>query len=308
MAHEEDKNPLHTVPTYPEFRNLRLSDRPLLVSQLKKFPPQISELTFTSLFSYRISDRTKISQIDNTILVKIFPETANEEVFFPPIGATDIASVINAVDSSNSDCAFCGLNRGQAESLERIGFNIEPDQNNWDYVYLVNDLSELKGPKYHSKRREIKQCLATHKCEYSPITRELVDRCLQLQEEWCNAMNCEESQSLRDENLAVRETFLNFAESGVFGGVVIVEGRLEAFTMGEQLNADTALVLFEKANPRIRGLYQVVNQWFCQNALKKYEFANRGQDVGDLGLRRAKQSYRPHHMVEKYVARKLKDK
>ena len=303
MDREADKPPRESIPAFPEFRDLQLADRPLLLSFYKTVQPEISELTFTSLFSYRVSDRTKISRIDNTILLKMYLETKNREIFFPPIGTFDIVSIIDAIDrTERRDQAFYGLSKDQAESLSKIGFTIEPDRDNWDYVYLVKDLAELKGPKYHSKRREVKQCLSEHNCEYRPITGDLVNRCLQLQEEWCNVMNCEENPSLKNENLAVRETFKNFAELNVFGGAAIVDGRLEAFTVGERLNTNTALVLFEKANPEIRGLYQVINQWFSQNALKDYQFSNRGQDIGDSGLRRAKQSYRPHHMVEKYAA------
>jgi len=83
-----------------------------------------------------------------------------------------------------------------------------------------------------------------------------------------------------------------------------VDGRLQAFTIGERLNKDTAVVHFEKANPKIKGLYQLVNNWFCKNALADYTYVNREQDLGEAGLRRAKEGYHPHHMVEKYIAEK----
>jgi len=62
-----------------------------------------------------------------------------------------------------------------------------------------------------------------------------------------------------------------------------------------------AVTHFEKANPGIEGLYQVINQWFCQKAVRNFRFVNREQDLGIPRLRRAKQSYHPHHMVEKYI-------
>lgn len=61
------------------------------------------------------------------------------------------------------------------------------------------------------------------------------------------------------------------------------------------------MIHFEKANHNIRGLYQLINQWFCKHSLQDYEYVNREQDLGIQGLRRAKQEYYPHHMIEKYT-------
>jgi hypothetical protein len=92
----------------------------------------------------------------------------------------------------------------------------------------------------------------------------------------------------------------------VVGASIRVDGRIEAFAVGSQLNPDTAMVIAEKANSEIRGLYQVMNQMFCENTLSGYAWVNREQDAGDAGLRRAKLSYCPHHMVAKYRVRLAK--
>ncbi|MHA2278466.1 MAG: phosphatidylglycerol lysyltransferase domain-containing protein, partial [Candidatus Kariarchaeaceae archaeon] len=57
----------------------------------------------------------------------------------------------------------------------------------------------------------------------------------------------------------------------------------------------------EKANPNISGLYQIINQRFCSEALQGFTFVNREQDLGVPGLRRAKMSYHPTHFIEKYL-------
>jgi len=80
---------------------------------------------------------------------------------------------------------------------------------------------------------------------------------------------------------------------------------LEAFTVAEPLNNETAATHFEKANPEITGLDQPINQWFCQNALRNFMFVNREQDLGVSGLRKAKLSYHPHHVIEKCIAIKF---
>jgi hypothetical protein len=106
---------------------------------------------------------------------------------------------------------------------------------------------------------------------------------------------------LEAENAAIKAVFDKFEYLGVFGGAVYIDDKVEAFTLAEPLNDETAVVHFEKANSGIEGLYQVINQWFCQRALRGFRFVNREQDLGVSGLRKAKQSYHPHHMVEKNI-------
>lgn len=61
---------------------------------------------------------------------------------------------------------------------------------------------------------------------------------------------------------------------------MLVDGTVEAFTLGERLNKDEAVIHFEKVNLDIPGLYQVINQWFCTQALQDFQYMNREQDLG----------------------------
>ena len=83
----------------------------------------------------------------------------------------------------------------------------------------------------------------------------------------------------------------------------MVDGKIQAFAIGERLNPTTAVVHFEKANPELRGMYQLINHWFARNELSEYPYVNREQDLGIEGLRKAKESYHPYHMVRKFSVR-----
>lgn len=82
--------------------------------------------------------------------------------------------------------------------------------------------------------------------------------------------------------------------------LVCVDHHLTAFTVGEIIDNDMAIVHFEKGDTSYIGIYSVINQLFCSQYLSDVKYVNRQEDAGVPGLRKAKESYRPDLMVEKY--------
>jgi hypothetical protein len=67
----------------------------------------------------------------------------------------------------------------------------------------------------------------------------------------------------------------------------------------EAQSGDTAVIHFERALRRYKGLHQVVNQAAASAILERgFTFVNREEDLGDPGLRRAKESYHPVRLAE----------
>ena len=109
--------------------------------------------------------------------------------------------------------------------------------------------------------------------------------------------------NLLDEWEAVREALNHFSALRLQGGVILMGSEVEAFALGELLNNETAVVHIEKANPEIPGLYAVINQQFCEKSWQDVPYVNREQDLGEPGLRKAKLSYYPEHLEEKFRIR-----
>jgi len=122
---------------------------------------------------------------------------------------------------------------------------------------------------------------------------------MDLADEWCGVRACEEDMSLTGEHEAVGELLAHFDALELTGGVICIADRVEAFSVADRLRADTALVRVEKANPEIPELYALINQQLAEQALTDVAWINREQDLGEPGLRKAKQSYHPDHLVEK---------
>ena len=293
------------VPEFPCFRGIMLNDKPLLDRLLTVMMPEISELTFTNLYAWNLFEPVQLSRLGETLLIKRTRLSDGKTFVLPPLGKQPLAEVLTALrtlsSAVNEVLSLYGVTRDQLLSLDTKALKIEPDRDDWDYVYLLSDLADLPGERYHPKRNFVARCLSNHECRYATIHASETKDCLQLQTEWCNLRDCRRVPGLEAENTAIRTVFENYDYLAVIGGAVYVEDKLEAFTLAERLSNDTAVVHFEKANPKFEGLYQLINQWFCQNALRGFKFVNREQDLGVPGLRKAKESYYPHHMVEKYV-------
>jgi hypothetical protein len=137
--------------------------------------------------------------------------------------------------------------------------------------------------------------------EYRPLDGDLVEKVMLMQESWCRMRECVINPELLAEDFAVREALTCFDALSFQGGAILIDGRVEAFSLGEALNRDTAVIHIEKANPHISGIYAAINQIFCKEAWSAFTYINREQDMGVEGLRKAKESYFPHHRVNKYT-------
>jgi hypothetical protein len=109
---------------------------------------------------------------------------------------------------------------------------------------------------------------------------------------------------LFNESISIKEALTHFERLRVKGGAILIDGKIEAFTLGEPLNPNTVVIHIEKANSAYEGLYTLINQAFLENEWPEYTYVNREQDLGEEGLRKSKESYFPHHMINKYAIRK----
>lgn len=179
----------------------------------------------------------------------------------------------------------------------------------FDYVYDAESLRTLAGKKNQKKRNHINYFLKEYAGRYEArlLDKENFNECLVLMKEWESNKeeNNEFDESMDDELVGIKKIFNNYDilkdKVKVFG--VYVDGKLEAFSIGELLNKNMALIHIEKANPDIRGLYPFINQQFLVSEFKDVEFVNREEDLGIEGLRKAKLSYHPCRFVEKYSVR-----
>ena len=200
-----------------------------------------------------------------------------------------------------------GLNTQDVEDLQKWypdRFAFHCGREGHDYVYAIDDLADLKGKKYQPKRNHINRFLAEYpEVTILPLSEETLPDAQALADRWHQRRTAEEDAGM--ELVALNRTFDHWKELGMEGLVLYVGGQVVAMTMATRLNEETMDVHFEKADLDYPGAYAVINRAFARHIREKYpevKFLNREDDMGIEGLRRAKSSYHPHHMMEKYIA------
>lgn len=182
--------------------------------------------------------------------------------------------------------------------------HLQEDPEQWDYIYSVQDLIELKGNRYHRKKNLLRQFQRNYNYRYIVLDAEQVDKALTLQTEWCMWKDCEDSTTLEAENQAILNTFQDWNKlENIMGAGLEVDGDMVAYTVAEPLDQETVVVHFEKGCPNHKGIYQAMNQMFLANSARDFKFVNREQDLGDPGLRKAKESYHPLGYLKKLAGR-----
>ncbi|MBN2106441.1 MAG: DUF2156 domain-containing protein [Deltaproteobacteria bacterium] len=297
------------APVFPHFKQLELEDRESISEMLWAYQPETSELTFTNLFIWRKHYAVQWSLWRDTLL--FLCTHADGSLFcLPPVGPSAGMEAVHLLlawlreeKKQPQPCIVRADGRLAAELAASPDFIIEPQREHYDYVYATGDLVQLAGRKYHGKKNHVNKFRSDYNFAYEVLTAGHIEACLQLQDAWCDCNRCSEDMNLMGEWEAIREILGSCDRLSVQGGVIVIDGAVEAFTLGELLNKDTAVVHIEKANARIPGLYAVMNQQFCEHAWSGTAFVNREQDLGDEGLRQAKLSYHPVRLVEKFKIR-----
>lgn len=288
-----------------DFKSLELADKAIFDDFFSQDAPETSELTFTNLFVWR-RRYMPVWQVRDDVLLIVLRDNDGHPFGLPPVGTGNKSAALNYLTSylrefyPGATISRVGR-RFVEEHVSPQRFKILEDRDNSDYVYLTENLIRLSGNKFHKKKNHLNKFIKNYEFEYRSMDDELAKRCLQLQESWCELKDCAEDDGLFDEDKAVYEALTHFNELGFAGGVILIDSKVEAFGFGEKLNPETAVIHVEKANPSIPGLYVAINQRFCRDAWSGTKYINREQDLGIEGLRKAKQSYYPDHMIEKFT-------
>lgn len=297
-----------------DFVPITLQDKSSYESYLSSENERGCEFSFANLYLW---GQLRLAVLHGHIV--LFSQFDRRTVYPYPIGNGDKRKVLDAIiadaKARGIQCRITGLGTSERQTVEALfpgKFRFHSDEGSYDYVYSIDDLAELKGKKYHGKRNHLKRFFeAFPNYTVQPIGEDNINKVKQFAEDWYRTRLAENPNAdFHMEQTALGKAIRDYRELGMEGLILLDGEEVLAFTLASRLSEDTFDVHFEKARSDIQGAYPAINYEFARYVRNKYSdirFMNREDDMGLEGLRKAKQSYHPHHMIKKYWACFLED-
>lgn len=289
------------IPQYPASRPVEISDRKLIQELFEKLQPTISEFSFANLFLFSNIHHYRLSIANNSLTV-FGCGYDGQPYFLQPLSGDRGETAKKLLDDGNT--LYGADEQFIAEHLSSGDFTPYADRDNDDYLYLRSDLAELPGKLFHKKKNRINYFASRHNYNVEPYGKNHLESSVTLLGEWERAHRQDLNRSISADIAATRMGLELADEIGLSGVVVLTDRGVSAFSLGEKLNDTTFVCHFEKADPFLEGASQLVNREFCRFLPTACIYVNREQDLGESGLKAAKNSYHPAGMIRKYRVRR----
>ena len=279
-----------------DWKKLTISSRSEIQEFLKnKF--ETSDMNFTNLFLWSFSENIQYSVDNDVLYIKGFYE--GNEYYFSPVSKVDdkekIIKAIEKIKGNNGKIIF--IPESYEEFLKDI-YPIKEERDSFDYIYLQEELAELKGRKFSSKKNKINKFKKMYNFTYERISKENIEEIRIFQREWTE--NRKEDSIIISETMGIEELLNNYETLELRGGVIKVDEKIVAYAIGERLTSNMGVIHIEKGIFDYQGSYQMINMYVAKEEFSDVKFINREDDFGSLGLREAKLSYQPIKLIKKY--------
>lgn len=306
-----------------QFREIQLSDKPCIERFLARAVAPICDYTFTNIYAWQPIYQTVWAEVEGALVVRFM---LDDEAAYMIVGAENYGRVLTALFEESrqrqSRLRLVGMSSDDAEQFARWAeetgdaeqFAVCDNPDYRDYIYSVEDLSTLAGRKYQPKRNHINKFESKYEYEFRELTPQYFQECLCLECRWqlrkavmdnpdmAKEHECKDT----DEKTAIRRAFDAYEELGLYGGVLLVDGHVAAFTYGSAMSEDTFCTHIEKADATLDGIFPMINRSFARALQQKgFRYVNREEDMGLAGLRRSKHSFHPVRLQEKIGVREL---
>lgn len=294
-----------------EFKVPEIEDKQWVDECLKNIHSMNCEYAFANVFIWKTAYSAKICKYKDFFICRW---GRGEDISYSvPIGSGDykeaVEQIMKDAQAQGIKLKFYGVTENYKLLLDKYfpgKFTYSYDDGFNDYIYSVEKMAELKGKKYHGKRNHITNFKKNNpNWTFERINQDNIDDCIELHTKWISDKEKENADGDEDYSLefeAVLTAFENFEALNLTGGMIRINGKAIAYTLGERQSDEVFITHFEKAPADIQGAYPIINQEFTKNCLMSYKYVNREEDLGIEGLRKAKQSYNPEIILVKCIA------
>ncbi|WP_035291601.1 DUF2156 domain-containing protein [Clostridium sp. KNHs214] len=294
-----------------EFKPLNIDDKDIFYKYLKSYKFATSEYSFASLIIWRKGCDIQYVEFNDALIIKK-RDFNGKYHFMQPIGYTkeNLKYIIEELkkyrEKNSMPYLFKDVENLFIEDLKEIygeKAHICEDIDNFDYIYDSEKLITLSGKKLHSKKNHYNFFVKNYNYEVKDFLESNVKQdCVRASEIWHHQKDAQNGENIYiDYELeGIKEILTHMEGLNLKGMAVYVDGKVAAFTIGERVNDEMAIIHIEKGIADIRGIYAFINKTFAEKYLNDVKYINREQDLGIEGLRKAKKSYSPLKLEEKY--------
>jgi hypothetical protein len=292
-----------------EFKKLEIGDKQIFESYMSGHNYRHSEASFSNLFIWQEAWNIKWAE-DGEALYMSMDSDIYRPFLLPPYLKDPEASCLPhmkmakeyMMDIFGVFYMKCVIPESVKKIKQDCGemFRFTYDPCNSEYMYNTADLISLEGRKYHSKRNHINKFLKNHTYELLEYTPDLEEDCLFIHGSWMEERGEYSEREAAEELLATQKALKYYNRLNFAGCVIKSDGEPAAFSFGERICGDTAIIHIEKACCGQDGVYQLINREFTARRFADTTYINRAEDMGLEGLRRAKLSYYPAFMLKRY--------
>lgn len=276
-----------------------------------------SDLAWANVYLLRAKYNTRIA-IDEGFLYRRYDGRTRLQGYTFPLSLEPspdegalrlaLARVEQDAEDNGRELSFCLLTAEQKELLEKLmpgRFLYSWKESDCDYLYRRSDLAELPGTAYHAKRNHISRFLREHaEISFEELRDDNREDFAEPAHAWLatgQQTAGQPAEGLLHEQRAIACALEDYRELGLRGVLLRVDGRPAAMALAGFISPTVADIHYEKCHPDYRGAYALINREMARR-LPEAELINREEDLGEPGLRQAKQSYHPCERLVKWSA------
>lgn len=300
-----------------DFKKITIADKSDIESAYRRAGIIDCDMAFANLICWEKSNPAQICRIGGFIVIRIRLDEDLGDLYSLPLGDGDYRSIMPMLEA---DAASLGEplrliipSESRIEEMRRIypDFGFFYRRGHSDYIYSREELATLHGKKLQPKRNHVNKFKALYDFTYSGLSADDRQECLDLLHRWREQRLAEADvpssfiAELDDEQASIQMAFDNYDALGLVGGILRVDGKVVAFTYGSAVSEDTVCVHIEKGDESYDGVFAAINQQFAEHLPENFKYVNRENDLALQGLRRAKESYHPVRLLNKYIGVKL---
>ena len=259
-------------------------------------------------------------KINNNVLFRYYYGDENRTGYGFPIPLKDapqnwlksaLEFIIEDSKAQQRPLAFCLITREQKELLNselethfKKHVSWKTNRDDCDYIYLQSNLAQLSGSNYQKKRNHVSRFNRIYgdDWEFKEFPQnDIAKDILTISEKWYDEKSGDEKPVLKLELESIAQALENVQLFGFTGGVLYIKGHPAAMTLAAPVSDSVLDIIYEKAIEEYEknGVYAVINQQFAKRC-GNYLYLNREEDMGVEGLRKAKLSYKPTIILEKF--------